>query len=89
MSSCLLPRCACDLATEWLARMAKIYMLASMGYLMLTRTYGTPFFDSLSDEQRIIHASSAKQRKEAFVQAILVSTLLVAFLESSQNKARV
>ena len=46
-------------------------------------------FDSLSDEQRIIHASSAKKRKEAFVQAILASTLLVAFLESSHKKARV
>lgn len=49
-----------------LAYVALAYALASVGYLGLTRTYGTPFLDSLTPEQRRLKERSSRARASAF-----------------------
>ena len=62
-----------------------IYTLSSLFYLVSTRTIGTPFNDSLSEEQRKIKKESAEVRKNIFVQGILLSTLLVFISQPFQK----
>ena len=62
-----------------------IYTLSSLFYLVSTRTIGTPFNDSLSEEQRKIKKESAEVRKNIYVQGILLSTLLVFISQPFQK----
>lgn len=57
---------------------AYAYALACVGYLLLTRGAGTPFADSLSDEQRAIKRASAAVRARAFRNAGLAAVALLA-----------
>ena len=49
-----------------------IYAGASILYMIITRSYGTPFKDSLTSEQLIIKESSSKKRMHAFLTSILI-----------------
>jgi hypothetical protein len=46
---------------------------ACVGYLVLTRDYGTPFADSLTDEQRALKHRSIERRGHAFAVSLLAS----------------
>ena len=62
-----------------LAYASAIYTIASIFYLVRTRSIGTPFNDSLSEEQKQIKKQSAYERKSIFVQGIVLACLLLYF----------
>lgn len=72
-----LPHC-CPPHVVILGYAAFAYALACIGYLALTRNIGTPFLDSLTDEQRAIKRASATVRGRAFVTAGLVSVVILS-----------
>lgn len=57
----------------YLAFIMCMYVFASVFYLVRTRYIGTPFKDSLTDEQLKIKKESAGVRKNIFVQGVVVS----------------
>lgn len=63
--------------TRFLAAAAVVYALSCVGYLLLTRKYGTPFKDSLTAEQRALLRESKRRRGEAFGVAFTASVVLV------------
>ena len=65
----------CSAGTALLASAAFVYVIASVVYLIVTHTFGTPFKDSLTDEQRRIKAASARRRGWAFLLGIAVGLL--------------
>ena len=65
------------LATRLLAAAAVVYSLSCVGYLLLTRNYGTPFKDSLTTEQRALLRESKRRRGEAFGVAFAMSVVVV------------
>jgi hypothetical protein len=62
-----------------------IYVGASIGYLIKTRSYGTPFKDSLTPAQMAIKQESARQRKEAFLSSALVTAVMIAIKRPFRN----
>ena len=64
-------------ATVFFARLAFVYIIASVGYLVLTRKIGTPFYDSLTEEQRAIKRESVKVREKAFYTAALIGIIMI------------
>jgi hypothetical protein len=61
------------------------YCLASAYYLVVTRTIGTPFKDSLTEEQLQIKKESSKVRRNIFCQGVLVSVLLLMCIRPFEN----
>ncbi len=57
-----------------------IYILASVFYLLRTRTIGTPFNDSLTEEQKKIKRESANVRRNVFYLGLILSSALVYFV---------
>ena len=55
-----------------------VYALACVGYLVLTRPLGTPFQDSLTEEQRQIKREAARVRGRAFAQSLVGALVLVS-----------
>ena len=78
-----LPHCdyRCSRTTVLLARSAVAYAVACAVYLVATRTYGTPFLDSLTAHQRAIKGRSAERRGRAFLAGLAVGALAAARLE--------
>lgn len=70
--------CTCSLATMALAYAALAYVLASVGYLVYTRCMGTPFADTLTDEQRAIKRESARARGNVFLACLAGAALVLA-----------
>ena len=68
----------CSTPVTVLAYAALAYTLACVGYLLLTRSYGTPFDDTLTDEQRAVKRASAQARAKAFWSSLVVSSLVLA-----------
>ena len=63
-----------------LAYSMSIYTIASLYYFIRTRSVGTPFKDSLTEEQRKIKKESAKIRSNIFYQGVgLAFVLLIIF----------
>ena len=67
----------CTAVTRVGATLSMIYAGACVVYLVLTRTVGTPFMNSLTPEQRVIKKESARVRGNAFVMGIAVSSMVV------------
>ena len=63
--------------TRLLAAASLIYLIASLWYVTLTRGYGTPFSDSLTEDQREILARSKSRRRQAFLSGIMIGTVFV------------
>ena len=73
-----LPHCyRCSPLVMMLAYVAIAYAMTCVGYLLLSRTVGTPFFDSLTEEQRAIKRLSAAVRYRAFRDAGIASVVLL------------
>lgn len=74
-----LPHCyRCSPATRVFASAALVYALSSVGYLVLTRHMGTPFYDSLTPAQLDILAEAKAKRRHAFEMAFMASIAAVA-----------
>ena len=54
-----------------------IYILASVFYLLRTRTIGTPFYDSLTEEQKKIKRESANVRRNVFYLGLILSSDII------------
>ena len=57
-----------------------VYTLACLIYMIGTRTMGTPFFDSLTSDQRDLYRQSARRRGYVFAVGLLFAIALVAVL---------
>ena len=62
-----------------LAYASAIYTIASVFYILRSKSIGTPFNDSLSEEQKQIKKKSADDRKTIFVQGIIFACILLYF----------
>jgi len=82
-----LPHCyRCSPATTLLASLALVYALASVGYLVLTRSLGTPFHESLHPTQLEILAEAKAKRLHAFEMAAMASVVAVAAWQPFQSR---
>jgi hypothetical protein len=59
------------------ARAAITYTIACLAYLVLTRSIGTPFGDSLTAEQRLIKRTSSARRAQVFFASVVLSAVVV------------
>lgn len=66
----------CKIPTA-LAYLMLIYILACVYYMIMTRNIGTPFKDSLNDEQLEIKRVAVEKRRGIFYVGVAVATLLV------------
>lgn len=64
---------------SYLAISALVYIVACAFYLIRTRFIGTPFLDSLTDEQKKIRAESGRERRTIFMQGLGVGLLIAIF----------
>ena len=72
-----LPHCyKCSWRTLYLSKIAISYMIACIFYMFVTRSYGTPFMDSLTYEQKEIKKQSAKQRYRVFLIGMIIGGLV-------------
>ena len=72
-----LAHCYCSPRTLMFARVAIGYTVACLLYLLFTRNIGTPFADSLTEEQQAIKRSSSMTRANVFLTSVIMSTVLV------------
>jgi len=72
-----LAHCYCSPGTLLFARIAVGYTIACFLYLLFTRNIGTPFADSLTDDQQVIKRSSSIARASVFLTSVIMSTALV------------
>lgn len=63
----------------YLAYAMLVYILASIYYMVRTIYVGTPFKDSLTDEQLSIQKKSAKVRKQIFGEGVIISLIGLLF----------
>ena len=65
----------------YLAYAMAAYSLASVYYLLRTRTVGTPFNDSLTPKQLKIKDASAATRRSIFIQGVVGGAVILFFLK--------
>ena len=53
------------------------YIIASIYYIVSTMRIGTPFKDSLTEEQKKIKKESADKRRSIFFQGIFISIIIL------------
>ena len=70
MNSCQMP--------VWLGYAMAVYVIASIYYLIATRSVGTPFNDSLNAKQRKIKERSANIRRNIFIQGVIIACISLA-----------
>lgn len=63
--------------SPYLAYSMLIYIFASAYYIIQTRNIGTPFNDTLSDEQRLVKKQSASIRRKIFYNGIIIGIGLI------------
>lgn len=66
----------CEMS-PYLAYAMIIYCISTVYYMYMTRDIGTPFNDSLTDEQREIKKQSASIRRSIFYQGLGVGLVLI------------
>ena len=67
--------------SKYMAYLMLAYCLASVYYLIRSRSIGTPFNDSLTDAQKIIKARSSKQRRNIFIRGIVISLIILVIFK--------
>ena len=70
----------CTAPVMWLSNAAMVYLIACVVYMCLTRSYGTPFRDSLTPEQLKIKAGAVESRKRAFCAGIIVGVVVLCIV---------
>lgn len=63
-----------------LAYAMSVYTLASLYYIIISRNVGTPFNDSLNEDQRKIKQESANVRRKIFYTGIVLSISLMVLV---------
>ena len=63
--------------SKYLAYGMLIYTIASIYYMVITMNIGTPFKDSLTEEQIEIKKQSANVRRNVFYQGVGLSAVLI------------
>ena len=77
---------ACQLKAKvvvFFAYLAAIYIMGSIIYLIITKSYGTPFNDAVQKipELVAIKEESTSQRKKAFCLAVFISVVFLCLLK--------
>lgn len=67
--------------SKYLAWAMLTYVLASLYYFIRSRKMGTPFNDSLTEEQKKIKELSVISRRNLFLQGIFGSVILIAIFK--------
>ena len=67
----------CPAVTIFFSNFAMIYVFACIYYMIQTRNFGTPFYNSLTPQQRIIKKSAVKSRKKVFIDGMVVGIVLL------------
>ena len=67
--------------SKYLAYSMTIYTLASMYYVIRTRSIGTPFNDTLSENQKRIKKESADVRRSIFVEGGLAGAVIIILFQ--------
>ena len=63
--------------SSWLAYLMLIYLVSSLYYILVTRFMGTPFNDSLTEEQVALKSQASWDRGKVFTQGVLLGLLIV------------
>jgi hypothetical protein len=71
--------CYCSPQTYVLAHLCLGYAIACVIYLLLTKSLGTPFKDSLTEAQMRIKRHSVRKRGYAFLMSSILSAALLAW----------
>ena len=66
--------------SKLLAYSMAAYVLASVYYMIRSRSVGTPFNDSLTEEQKQIKNESKNVRKQIFVEGIILSAVALGLM---------
>ena len=77
MDSCIVPKV--------LAYVQLDYMIASVLYILSTRCMGTPFRNSLTEEQLKIKRKAVKQRRKVFWTSMLAGAIIIYLLRPFKN----
>ena len=75
-----LEHCYCPLWVKILAAISIIYLVASIIYIIFTADIGTPFKDSLTEEQLSIKYMSAKKRGGIFGIGTIAGMIVVILI---------
>ena len=67
----------CPGGTMVLSQMAFIYIIACVVYMLVSPKFGTPFMDSLTEEQKELKNKSKKKRTKLFITGIVVGIIVV------------
>jgi len=67
----------CPFATVALSNIAIVYVIASVIYIICTRSLGTPFWNKLTCEQRKIKNEASAKRGRIFVIGIVVGMVVL------------
>ena len=65
----------------YLAYLMAIYLMGSVFYLIMTKDIGTPFRDSLNEEQLKIKKREANKRRNIFFQGVILSGIILVLVE--------
>ena len=57
------------------AYLSMIYLISCVFYLIVTHCIGTPFLDSLTEEQKRIKKASAQKRRNIFLIGIVIGII--------------
>ena len=59
-----------------------IYVGACIFYMLFTRNIGTPFANTLTQEQRKIKKRSSNKRRNIFILGLVIATVVVFFYKT-------
>jgi len=71
--------------SSYLAYSMLVYVISSIYYLIITMNVGTPFKDSLNEEQIKIKEKSASVRRNIFNQGIFLGIFIVIIFKPFTN----
>ena len=63
------------------AYISMIYVISSIVYYLITRCMGTPFMNSITQEQKKIKKKSTKQRANVFMFGIICGIIVIHIID--------
>lgn len=78
---CLSHCYTCNATTMTFAYFGMIYCIACVVYLLITRCVGTPFIDSLTEDQKKIKRESTYVRGRMFLFSVVVGIVSINVLK--------
>lgn len=67
--------------SKMLAYSMAIYTIASLYYIIRSRSVGTPFNDSLTEEQKRIKKESSEVRKQLFLEGCIAGIMILVLFQ--------